>query len=170
MENKKEIYCLGFVSCLRPGIWPLSICLFCTILFVPLFAKTNGSDQQVVIWLGLVFILCLVGIPPFILHLNYIMNDKNKCISINNKEETITYFENNSTQKIPISEIIKIKKYYTDLPFSRLSYHTYYYYEIRMKNKESIYLSCMILNKFEKKIAQEKFESIGVFYPLIKKD
>lgn len=168
MDSINKKYQISFWAFVKTGIPPFIVFVVTVILFIPIMKLTYGSDKQTGAWLVGIFMICINGIPPLILHINYFKNDKCKYLKINKLERTITISENSQKDKINFIDIDRIEKYQSTWLF-RMSFRSYYYYRIILRDKTSIYFSRMVIERLENKLDNIDFEYIGVFYPFIRK-
>jgi hypothetical protein len=169
MVNGIKTYEMSFFSCFKPSIAPLIIFILYCVLFALIMLTGDGIEfQKGLLWIS-IFWLCLNGMPPLILHLNYYTTDKNKKLVINKLNGTMTIIVCSKTQEISFNEIEDIEINRLGLFFSKLPIGDYYYYRICLKNKKSIYVSRMIVEKLEVELKDIKFVIEYCFYPYISK-
>jgi hypothetical protein len=159
---------MNFLTIVKTAASPIIVFIVTVILFVPIMEFTYGTDKQTGAWLIGVSMICFNSIPALILHLNYLHNDKGKLLEINKSKHSITIYEGLQKIEIHFKDIDKIEKYFINSLF-RLSFRSYYYYRIILRDKSSCYISRLTIEEFENKIDNLKFEFINVFYPFIKK-
>lgn len=118
--------------------------------------------------------LALFFIPTLYLHLNYTAKSNNKSFKIENKG--ITKIENGNTVFYEESEIEEIIIYGTankikNKAFSNTVFEHYFYTEIKLKHKESLFITCLFSKNIDE-ILYSKFKNTNIrkvkcFYPTI---
>jgi len=172
MDINSKKYRIGFFSFIKPGILPFSVFILFILAYIPLLAYTYSTDKQLGAWIVAIIWICFMGVPPLVLHLNYFLHDRKKCLVVNNVERIITLTESLNEHSIRYDEIERIEKYHSKGSGEgfkpKMPWHTYYFYKIIVKDKEPVFISRMIQDNFEKKIEGICFKFIRVFYPKIK--
>jgi len=172
MDIEEKLFKMAFLSFIKPGISPFLIFLLFVIMFYPLLIYTYGTEKQLGAWLVAAVWILFTGISPLILQINYFMNDRHKHLIINNSKRFLILKEGKIKQKIQYKEIERIVKYHSKNSkegfVPRMHWHTYYYYKIIIKDKEPVYISRMIVERFEEKIEEINFNFIRVAYPFIR--
>lgn len=174
MQNNSMKFKIGLISFIKPGILPFFIFLFFVIAFVPLIAYSSESEKQMIVWIVAIVWIGFIGLPPIVLHINYYLHDRNRCIEINVIKQYIVLTKRNTKLTIKFDEIDRIEKYHSknqeESFIPKMHWHTFYYYKIVLKDKKPVYISRMTLEKFEKRIEGINFKFIKVFYPIIKEE
>lgn len=171
MDTNNDQYKINFFSFIKPSVLPFVITIFFIIVFIPLMLFTYGTEDQFCSWFVAIGWISFTGLPPIVLHLNYFLNDRNKCIEIDNLKRTITLFVGNEKQIIKYDAIERIEKYCSNTKGGfvlKNNWNTYYYYKIVLKGNSSVYLSRMIIEKIEKKIEGISIKFVRTTYPFIR--
>jgi hypothetical protein len=154
-------------SLIRPTIYPALLLVLIISLFTPLIIDSYNTDAFVIILIILSLLRGFIIISNLILHINYYRHDKDKIVVINKKKRLLIITKGEQTIEIPFEEIEYLEK--LSVFFFRLVPTSYYCYCVNLKNKQSIYLSRLLVQGLEKELPGISFDNVACLYPYIKK-
>lgn len=172
MGSNSQLYKISFWSVIKPGIWPFTVLCISIAGFFPIVVLTNGTDFQSFALVVAIVWIAITGIPPFILAINYLTHDRHTVLEIDQSNNNIRISRRNNIYTFPLEDILRIEKYHSNIvkgeTMTRMHWHTFYFYKLVLRQHESVEVSRMIIEKFERKIENVRFEYIRTSFPLIR--
>lgn len=140
----------------------MSIIIFLTIIIFTIYVYLNADDGQEYKILIAYAMFQAIGIV--LLHLDYYYKNRN-AVLINNNTEFV-YSDRNKNIKFHTDDIMRIEYHQNKSNrFNRLPFFSWYLYnftKIVLKNKQEIYITCLMEDKFD---IEEVHDYFKVFCP-----
>lgn len=130
------------------ALLPLIIFSMIITLGVYLFYQRYGLPDNTMVRL-MVLLYLVFALPAIILHFEYIINDWNVSLSIDNINKQITYRKGKQKITFTFDEIDNIYFFGETKEFNNLTTQNHSFYFIKVKNNEPFIVSCLIVRNIE---------------------
>ncbi len=172
MDTNSQIYKLTFWSSARPILWPLFVTIVFIAGFIPILTVTANSDSFFFALIVATIWICITGIPPMVLELNYLFHDWEMTLKIDQPNGIMEISRRDVISRFQFQDFTRIEKHHSGLEkgdrLGRMHWFPYYYYKVYVRNHKPILVSRMIIAKLEKQLKNVKCELIWRRFPIIR--